>query len=112
MNKLNVTVRATEVDGQWEVVEGITYHGIHVLPGQLTDGLSIPLFLQWLLRKGGKAFTPGVIHDTGYRNGLLTRAECDEEFLGAMEDNGVNKFKRMILYYGVGLFGRSAYDRS
>ena len=113
MNKLDITVRATKNNGEWEVVKGLVYHGIHVNTGQLTDGLSIPWRLQGIVAKGGLGFVPGILHDTAYRNGLFDRKKCDDIFLEALEENGVNKMKRMLLYYAVRLFGRFAYnDRS
>ena len=112
MNKLNITVRATENDGEWEVVEGLVYKGIHVNPGQLTDGLSIPWRLQGIVSKGGLGFVPGIIHDTSYLHGLFDRKKCDELILEALIDNGVTKWKRLTLYYAVRLFGGFAYDRS
>jgi len=109
MNKLNVEVRATEKSGQWEVVQGLEYYGIQVSVGQLTDGASVPWIAQSLIKKGGKLFTPSVIHDTGYRHGLMTRYEIDNIFLDAMEDNKVPGWKRNLIYSAVRLFGGWSY---
>ena len=111
-NKLNISVSPTDKHGQWEVTEGLTYKGIQVEVGQLTDGASIPLVLQPFLRKGGPIFCPSVIHDTSYRNSYFNRAACDRIFLDAMVDNGVNKLERAFLYYGVRLFGGKSYNEN
>jgi len=110
-NTLEVCVKATDKAGQWIVTEGILYRGIQVHVGQLTDGASIPLFLRGLIPKGGPLFCPAVIHDTAYRNGLLTRKQCDGLFLRAMEDNHVNIVRRKIIYRAVRIFGSSAYNK-
>ena len=109
MNKLNVDVRATEICGQWEVVQGLEYYGIQVPIGQLTDGASIPWVAQSFIKKGGKLFTPSVIHDVGYRSGLMTRLAVDNIFMNAMRDNKVPKWKRELIYSAVRLFGANHY---
>ena len=109
MNKINVDVRSTEICGQWEVVQGLEYYGIQVPVGQLADGASIPLIAQFFIKKGGKLFTPSVIHDTGYHQGFMTRLAIDNIFMNAMVDNGVPKLKRELIYSAVRLFGASSY---
>lgn len=111
MNRLNVTVEATENTGEWKVIKGIEYKGIQVQPGMITDGASIPLSIQWLIGKGGKLFTPAVIHDTGYGLGLLTRLGVDNIFRDAMRDNKVPQWKASLIYTAVRFFGASHYKR-
>ena len=111
MNRLNITVRPTDVNNEWEVERGIEYFGIQVKRGDKTDGASIPWYLQWLLKKGGPLFTPSVIHDISYRVGLLTRLACDNIFKEAMIENKVPEWKIKLIYSGVRLFGSSRYNR-
>ncbi len=85
------------------------YRGIQVDIGDITDGASIPLLLQVFLKKGGPLFTPSVIHDIGYRKGLLTRVLVDNIFYEAMKDNKVPRWKRKMIYQGVRLFGSKHY---
>ena len=109
MNRLNVEVRATENSGEWEVMTGLEYFGIQVQPGMTSDGASVPWVAQWLVRKGGPLFTPSVIHDVGYRNGLRDRLAMDNIFMEAMKENKVPKWKRELIYSAVRLFGASSY---
>lgn len=55
---------------------------------------------------GNKA---AVIHDWLYRNGLYTRAICDEVFYRALRVEKVPKLRAILLYQGVRIGGGSSY---
>jgi len=109
MPKLKVKVEPTDNCGEWRVIEYFVFMGVVVNVGQLTDGASVPWMLRWLIKVGGRLFTPSVIHDTGYRLGLFTKRKMDSIYYKAMVINGVPKWKRYLIYVGVVLFGHFSY---
>lgn len=84
---------------------------ITVPKGFTTDATSVPrLFWSFLppLRRYTKA---AVVHDYLYRTYLKTKEEADKIFLRLMEDLGVEKVCRTVMYYTVKLFGKKAYEK-
>ncbi len=117
------------LDGtRWEIVEGFRYHlgspdgreFIAIPRGFVTDFASMPLGI--LFRSpGGKWDKPAVVHDALYRLGYLCvsdgtirqveRDEADRIFLEAMQVAGVSWWARRIIYVGVRVGGRGAWNR-
>ncbi|EFQ7393763.1 DUF1353 domain-containing protein, partial [Salmonella enterica] len=58
----------------------------------------------------GKYAKAAIIHDWMYDNALRTKKEADLIFLDGMTVLGVPKWKRIIMYYAVRLFGRGSYS--
>ncbi|WP_340505829.1 DUF1353 domain-containing protein, partial [Escherichia coli] len=50
-----------------------------------------------------------IIHDWLYDNALRTKREADKIFLDAMCVLGVSRWRRMLMYCAVRLFGRGNY---
>ncbi|EDF4587438.1 DUF1353 domain-containing protein, partial [Salmonella enterica] len=63
-----------------------------------------------LLPPDGKYAKAAIIHDWMYDNALRTKKEADLIFLDGMTVLGVPKWKRIIMYYAVRLFGRGSYS--
>lgn len=120
-------LRVEYVDGHtWLLVEDFSYldiertatatiaRRIHVPAGFTTDFASIPRFFwRWLPPTGeyGKA---AVIHDFLYQYGTLdgehvTKEYADAVFRRAMEDLGVGRIRRNLMYTAVRLFGRGVW---
>lgn len=79
---------------------------ITIETGYLTDGASVPKFLQWLIPAWGKHGQCAVVHDklcetwqTNKRK--LNRKQVDEIFFDAMRVAGVNVFRRKAIELGV-----------
>lgn len=82
---------------------------IEVPAGFVTDLASVPRILWILLPPDGKYAKAAIIHDYLYDNALRTKAEADRIFLDGMTVLGVPKWKRMLMYGAVKLFGRGRY---
>ena len=93
--------------------------------GGTTDGISDGWAFQWFAPATGDAsWLCGVLHDSGYRNQLekwfpiskvwdtaeLSRLECDELILEALELQGIGLIKRQIIYRALRAFGASAFN--
>ncbi|ENS4526854.1 DUF1353 domain-containing protein, partial [Salmonella enterica] len=60
----------------------------------------------------GKYAKAAIIHDWMYDNALRTKREADLIFLDGMTVLGVPKWKRMVMYWAVRVFGRGMYRDS
>ncbi|ECX9223036.1 DUF1353 domain-containing protein [Salmonella enterica] len=56
-----------------------------------------------------KFTTPAIIHDWIYDNALRTKREADLIFLDGMTVLGVPKWKRLMMYWAVRVFGGGSY---
>ena len=92
---------------------------IAVPVGFVTDFASIPPIARLIIPKLGKWNKPAVIHDYIYQNHnvdisphksyIFNRWLADRIFLDGLEDSGVVKWKRYLMYWGVRLFGWLAW---
>ena len=102
---------------EWEIYEELSYLddklGIKVTvpKGAKTDFVSIPRIFWPILPPVGRYSKAAVVHDYLYRHGLFTRKDCDLIFLHAMEELNVAKWKRIVMYWAVRLFGAPAYKK-
>ena len=78
--------------------------------GTKTDLGTIPLFLQGLIPKDGKAMFAYILHDYLYQVGKYSREICDNILNEAMKVLGVADWRRRFVREGVRLFGQKAYD--
>ncbi|EEU6555214.1 DUF1353 domain-containing protein, partial [Salmonella enterica] len=83
---------------------------IEVPAGFVTDLASVPRIFWTILPPDGKYAKAAIIHDWMYDNALRTKKEADLIFLDGMTVLGVPKWKRIIMYYAVRLFGRGSYS--
>ncbi len=101
---------------EWEIYEDLTYKDnklgvkVTVPKGQTTDFASIPRIFWPILPPVGRYSRAAVVHDYLYRHGLFTRKDCDLIFLHAMEELNVAKWKRIVMFWAVRLFGAPAYQ--
>ncbi|EBE6564298.1 DUF1353 domain-containing protein, partial [Salmonella enterica] len=70
----------------------------------------VPRIFWTILPPDGKYAKAAIIHDWMYDNALRTKKEADLIFLDGMTVLGVPKWKRIIMYYAVRLFGRGSYS--
>ncbi|EFO7853397.1 DUF1353 domain-containing protein [Salmonella enterica] len=84
---------------------------ISVPAGFVTDLATIPRIFWTLLPPDGKYAKAAIIHDYLYANALRTKQEADLIFLDGMVVLGVPKWKRVIMYWSVRLFGRGMYEK-
>lgn len=95
-------------DYYFEAKVGLTWDVVvHVKPGFRTDGASIPRFF-W--RVFGSPYEPDIFaaaiaHDALYRGELVPRRDADAAFLAMMDESGVPRRKRRLVWIGVRLFG-------
>ncbi|HIB1629821.1 TPA: DUF1353 domain-containing protein [Salmonella enterica subsp. enterica serovar Muenchen] len=84
---------------------------IEVPAGFVTDLASVPRIFWTLLPPDGKYAKAAIIHDYLYDNALRTKKEADLIFLDGMTVLGVPKWKRLVMYQAVRLFGRGNYGK-
>lgn len=84
---------------------------ITVPEGFTTDAASIPRLFWSFLPPLGRYTKAAVVHDYLYRTHLKTKEDADKIFLWLMEDLGVEKVRRIAMYYAVKLFGKKAYEK-
>jgi len=100
---------------EWQIYKDLTYRDdklgimVTVVKGATTDFASIPRPFWPILPPVGRYSKAAVVHDYCYRNGLFDRQTADLLFLHAMEELGVAKWKRLVMYNAVRAFGFSAY---
>lgn len=114
----------------WEMYESFTYHigaidgpeFVMIGRGFVTDFASIPRGL-WNLwpPAAGKHSKAAVVHDCLYKTGYVNvtdgsirhvnRGEADRIFKEAMEVARVNWFSRQMIYSGVRVGGRGAWNK-
>ncbi|EBL9222499.1 DUF1353 domain-containing protein [Salmonella enterica] len=84
---------------------------IEVPAGFITDLATVPRIFWILLPPDGKYAKAAIIHDYLYDNALRTKKEADLIFLDGMKVLGVPKWKRIVMYQAVRLFGRGMYSQ-
>lgn len=87
---------------------------IIVPKGFVTDFATIPRILWSIFPPAGKHSKATVIHDYLYTLPKCSRFLADSIFREAMYQSGVNIFQRVIMYYGVRIFGglfRKIYNK-
>lgn len=105
----------------WQLVEDFYFYfnesnkedGIVVPEGFVTDFASVPRALWGVFPPIGLYTKAAVIHDYLYQYGHefgRDRAFCDGIFLEAMKALGVSSAVRNSMYWGVRMFGGSAYN--
>lgn len=82
---------------------------ISVPAGFITDLATIPRIFWSLMPPDGKYAKAAIIHDYLYDNAFRTKYEADRIFLDGMTVLGVPKWKRVIMYWAVRLFGCGNY---
>lgn len=119
-------LRLEYVDGRnWIVHEDFTYFDeeygdegwfITVPAGFVTDFASIPRALWVWLPPTGKYGKAAVIHDYLYRTGeangeAVTKDYADAVFRRAMEELGVGRVRRTLMWLAVSVFGRGIWKQ-
>lgn len=108
------------VDGDmWELLEDFVWVGeefsITVPKGFKTDLASIPRIAMSIIPVHGKQTRAAVIHDWLYvmggkvSEGTFTKKQADELFRDIMEEQGVGKIKRNIMFAAVRVGGRGSF---
>ncbi|ELS8111650.1 DUF1353 domain-containing protein [Escherichia coli] len=103
-------------DYRWRLVEPFEFWQterpddvIYVPEGYVTDLASVPRILWSVFPPHGRYAEAAIIHDWLYDNALRTKAEADRIFLDAMKVLGVPRWRRVLMYAAVRLFGRGNY---
>ena len=76
-----------------------------------TDLGSIPVLLQNIFPKDGKAMFGYILHDYLYKTGIFTRNECDAILEEAMQSLGVVKWRRKSVRVGLKVGGWVAWNK-
>lgn len=113
----------------WKLMTGFEYYlatdvtvTVKVPKGFVTDGASVPKWLQWLLPPWGAYGQAAVLHDylldvgrmrndKGHFVYCRTRTEARKHFIDAMRILSVPRWKRYILGVGVWLFDKFKEDK-
>ncbi|EDX2760096.1 DUF1353 domain-containing protein [Salmonella enterica subsp. enterica serovar Braenderup] len=84
---------------------------IEVPAGFVTDLATVPRVFWSVMPPDGKYAKAAIIHDYLYDNALRTKKEADLIFLDGMAVLGVPKWKRIVMYLAVRIFGRGNYSK-
>ncbi|ELQ0048595.1 DUF1353 domain-containing protein [Salmonella enterica] len=102
----------------WRVYEPFAFYlsddnsdVISVPAGFVTDLATIPRIFWSVMPPDGKYAKAAIIHDYLYDNALRTKKEADLIFLDGMAVLGVPKWKRIVMYLAVRIFGRGNYSK-
>jgi len=91
----------------WELVEDLNILWHTVPAGFVTDGVSTPMLLIWLVSPTGKAMRAAVLHD--YKLSQLhpceSRAEADKSFYWAMKHCGIHPVRAFLMFLAVRVYG-------
>ena len=105
-------------DKYWEVMEDYYYQTsrgtIRVPKGFRTDYASVPKIFRNIINTYGKHGRAAVVHDWLYSSRCevnISRAEADKIFLEIMVEWNVKKYKRLLMYYLVRIFGESHFRK-
>lgn len=79
--------------------------GWEVPTGFKTDLASTPWLIQWALPHNGPYAPAAVIHDWLYTEKPISRREADWVMFTAMRTLGVPRWKRILMFVSVRLFG-------
>ena len=111
----DLVVKPLENGKDWELQEDF-YFWVPVLgkfcikESFIFDFASIPKVFRLFFQPATGLFRYSALcHDYFYREGIVTRKEADETFRFLMESDGVNFFKRNILFYAVRVGGWASY---
>lgn len=101
---------------KWRVYEPFRFYlsedkndVIEVPVGFVTDLATVPRIFWSLLPPDGEYAKAAIIHDYLYHYPLRNRKESDLIFLDGMKVLGVPKWKRIIMYLAVRIFGWKYY---
>lgn len=112
-------LKTTPIDDKyWLVNEEYRYQtskGLVVVPkGFRTDYASVPKIFRNIINTYGKHGRAAVVHDWLYSSQCeinVTRAEADKIFLEIMVEWNVKKYKRILMYVLVRIFGGSHFRK-
>ncbi|EDZ5416544.1 DUF1353 domain-containing protein [Salmonella enterica] len=103
---------------RWRVYEPFEFYlsddnsdVISVPAGFVTDLATVPRIFWTFMPPDGKYAKAAIIHDYLYDNALRTKKEADRIFLDGMTVLGVPKWKRIVMYLAVRIFGRGNYSK-
>lgn len=107
----SLQIEASDLPDEWVLLHPLIYvtrdtkYHIAVDKGFITDLASIPKALRAVFDVNGHSRKAAVVHDYLYSShgldGIFTRAECDQIFLGAMTELGVPLIERRAMWAGV-----------
>lgn len=73
---------------------------------------SVPWFLMWLFSPLGLHQRAALFHDYCYAVHPCSRFTADSIFRSILKNDGVSRWRRCLLYYGVRLFGKRAWHKT
>jgi hypothetical protein len=91
------------------VPESYRSEGIAVPVGFVTDFASVPRILWSLFPPIGRYGYAALFHDYVYWQQVMTREKADRVFKDTMEELGVTRWTKAVLFSAVRLFGGSAW---
>lgn len=104
-------------DYKFEILQPFEFHvgefpseEVIVVPaGTVTDLASVPRLLWAIFPPHGRWAKAAIVHDYLYQGAIKTKDYADRVFFDAMTVLGVPKWRRVLMYWAVRLFGRGSY---
>ena len=107
-NSLSRVMKPFTVD----IGQGDHRHVIEVPAGLVTDGASIPRFLQPLFFDSVVRGVAAIVHDNLYKSGEVGKVMCDAILKGLIIDLGeAGEIQAEMVFLGVHLFGFIAWNK-
>ncbi|MCW5223489.1 DUF1353 domain-containing protein [Verminephrobacter aporrectodeae subsp. tuberculatae] len=105
---------------QWQLLTAFEYHVgalpgatvIRIPAGTITDLASVPRLLWAIFPPHGRYAKAAIVHDYLYKEAIGSKAFADQVFLEAMQVLDVPRWRRVLMYWTVCLFGRGNYTHS
>lgn len=84
---------------------------VRIPVGTITDLATVPRLLWTIFPPHGQYAKAAIVHDYLYERAIGSKAFADAVFLEAMEVLGVPRWRRVLMYSAVRLFGRGNYKK-
>lgn len=99
-------------DLEYKVISSDNAYYIKIKKGFEYDGASIPKIFWWLIGSpfSGKYRLAATVHDALYATQLLSKDKADDIFYNIMIEDGVSKWKALLMYSAVKAGGYFAYN--
>lgn len=85
---------------------------VRVPAGTITDLATVPRLLWVIFPPHGQYAKAAIIHDYLYDQAIGSKTFADSVFLEAMEVLAVPRWRRVLMYWAVRLFGRGNYSKT
>lgn len=116
MWKFKTTLKTEQIDRTWfKLTDDLVFGDVTVPEGFVTNYASISVFHNVFLFPifalfAGYGNYASTLHDYLYSRQVYSRKVCDELFYVALRDEGVARWRAWLMWAGVRVGGKKAYE--